>query len=163
MPPAPGFGDYPADFFDFIVIDECHRGGANDEGNWRAILNYFAPAAQLGLTATPQRQANADTYAYFGEPVYVYSLKDGINDGFLTPFKVKQIATTLDDYVYTSDDEVVEGEVEEGRRYRESATRSGTVNRSSRCLRSRAAALKCQSRKAGRTGNRRMISLVSIS
>jgi type I restriction enzyme, R subunit len=118
--PAPSFGDYPPDFFDFIVIDECHRGGANDEGNWRAILNYFAPAVQLGLTATPKRQANADTYAYFGEPVYVYSLKDGINDGFLTPFKVKQIATTLDDYVYTSDDEVIEGEVEEGRRYTES-------------------------------------------
>ena len=115
--PAPSFGDYPPDFFDFIVIDECHRGGANDEGNWRAILNYFAPAVQLGLTATPKRQANADTYAYFGEPVYIYSLKDGINDGFLTPFKVKQIATTLDDYVYTSDDEVIEGEVEEGRRY----------------------------------------------
>ncbi len=115
--PAPSFGDYPPDFFDFIVIDECHRGGANDEGNWRAILNYFAPAVQLGLTATPKRQANADTYAYFGEPVYIYSLKDGINDGFLTPFKVKQIATTLDDYVFTSDDEVMEGEVEEGRRY----------------------------------------------
>ena len=96
--------------------DECHRGGANDEGNWRGILNYFAPAVQLGLTATPKRQANADTYAYFGDPVYIYSLKDGINDGFLTPFKVKQIATTLDDYVYTSDDEVAEGEVEEARR-----------------------------------------------
>ena len=118
--PAPSFGDYPPDFFDFIVIDECHRGGANDEGNWRAILTYFTPAVQLGLTATPKRQANADTYAYFGEPVYIYSLKDGINDGFLTPFKVQQIATTLDDYVYTSDDEVIEGEVEEGRRYTES-------------------------------------------
>ena len=75
---------------------------------------------QLGLTATPKRKANVDTYAYFGEPVYTYSLKDGINDGFLTPFKVKQIATTLDDYVYTSDDELIEGEVEEGRRYTES-------------------------------------------
>jgi type I restriction enzyme R subunit len=117
--PAPSFGDYPPDFFDFIVIDECHRGGANDEGNWRDILDYFAPAVQLGLTATPKRKANADTYAYFGEPVYIYSLKEGINDGFLTPFKVKQIATTLDDYVYTSDDEVIEGEVEEGRRYKE--------------------------------------------
>jgi type I restriction enzyme R subunit len=118
--PAPSFGDYPPDFFDFIVIDECHRGGANDEGNWRAILNYFAPAVQLGLTATPKRQANADTYAYFGDPVYIYSLKDGINDGYLTPFKVQQIATTLDDYVYTSDDEVIEGEPEQGRRYTES-------------------------------------------
>ncbi len=115
--PAPSFGDYPADFFDFIIIDECHRGGANDEGNWRSILDYFAPAVQLGLTATPKRKANADTYAYFGEPVYTYSLKKGINDGFLTPFKVRQIATTVDDYVYTHDDELIDGEVTEGRRY----------------------------------------------
>jgi type I restriction enzyme R subunit len=85
--PAPNFGEYPPDFFDFIVIDECHRGGANDEGNWRGILEYFSPAVQLGLTATPKRENNADTYAYFGEPVYIYSLKEGINDGFLTPFK----------------------------------------------------------------------------
>jgi type I restriction enzyme R subunit len=117
--PAPNFGDYPPDFFDFVVIDECHRGGANDESNWRGILEYFAPAVQLGLTATPKRRANADTYAYFGDPVYIYSLKQGINDGFLTPFKVKQIATTLDSYVYTADDQLVEGEVEEGRRYTE--------------------------------------------
>ncbi|EWH03589.1 restriction endonuclease subunit R [Halomonas sp. BC04] len=117
--PAPNFGDYPKDFFDFIVIDECHRGGANDESNWRGILEYFAPAVQLGLTATPKRRHNADTYAYFGDPVYVYSLKDGINDGFLTPFRVRQIATTLDDYVYTSDDQVIEGEIEEGKRYTE--------------------------------------------
>ena len=116
---APNFGDYPSDFFDFIIIDECHRGGANDESNWRGILEYFQPAVQLGLTATPRRAHNADTYAYFGEPVYIYSLKEGINDGFLTPFKVRQIATTLDDYVYTPDDQVIEGEVEAGRRYRE--------------------------------------------
>ena len=116
---TPYFGDYPSDFFDFIVIDECHRGGANDESSWRAILEYFAPAVQLGLTATPKRRDNVDTYAYFGEPVYSYSLKDGINDGFLTPFKVKQIATTLDEYVYTPDDQVIEGDVEEGRRYEE--------------------------------------------
>ena len=117
--PSPYFGEYPPDFFDLIIIDECHRGGANDESNWRAIMEYFAPAAQLGLTATPKRQDNADTYAYFGEPVFIYSLKEGINDGFLTPFKVKQIQTTLDDYVYTPDDTVVEGEVEAGRRYEE--------------------------------------------
>jgi type I restriction enzyme R subunit len=117
--PSPYFGDYSPDFFDFIVIDECHRGGANDEGNWRGILDYFAPAVQLGLTATPKRKDNVDTYAYFGDPVYVYSLKDGINDGFLTPFRVKQISTTLDDYVFTPDDTVVEGEVEAGRRYEE--------------------------------------------
>ena len=117
--PSPYFGDYPPEFFDFIVIDECHRGGANDESNWRGILEYFSPAVQLGLTATPKRQDNVDTYAYFGEPVYVYSLKDGINDGFLTPFKVKQISTTLDDYVYTTDDELIEGEIEAGKRYTE--------------------------------------------
>jgi type I restriction enzyme R subunit len=115
--PSPYFGDYPPDFFDFIVIDECHRGGANDEGTWRAILNYFAPAVQLGLTATPKRKDNTDTYAYFGEPVYTYSLKEGINDGYLTPFKVKQIATTIDDYTYTPDDSVIEGEVVQGKRY----------------------------------------------
>ncbi len=118
--PAPYFGAYPPDYFDFIIIDECHRGGANDEGNWRAILNYFAPAVQLGLTATPKRQDNVDTYKYFGEPVYIYSLKEGINDGFLTPFKVKRIQTTLDNYIYTSDDQIVEGEIEEGRNYTES-------------------------------------------
>lgn len=117
--PAPSFGDYPPDFFDFIVIDECHRGGANDESNWREIMNYFAPAVQLGLTATPKRTANADTYSYFGEPVYVYSLKEGINDGFLTPFKVRQIATTLDEYVYTPDDTLIEGDVDENKRYTE--------------------------------------------
>jgi type I restriction enzyme, R subunit len=117
--PSPYFGDYPRDFFDFIVVDECHRGGANDESNWRGILDYFSPAVHLGLTATPKRKDNVDTYAYFGEPVYIYSLKDGINDGFLTPFRVKQIATTLDDYIYTPDDMVVEGEIEMGRRYEE--------------------------------------------
>ncbi len=113
------FGEYPPDFFDFIVIDECHRGGAKDESSWRGILDYFAPAVKLGLTATPKRTDNVDTYAYFGEPVFVYSLKEGINDGFLTPFKVKQIATTLDEYVYTPDDILIEGEVEEGKRYTE--------------------------------------------
>jgi type I restriction enzyme, R subunit len=117
--PTPYFGQYPPDFFDFIVIDECHRGGANDESNWRGIMEYFAPAVQLGLTATPKRQENADTYRYFGEPVFVYSLKDGINDGFLTPFKVRQIQTTLDYYVYTPDDTVVEGQIETGRLYDE--------------------------------------------
>ncbi|MCL4538559.1 MAG: DEAD/DEAH box helicase family protein, partial [Bacteroidetes bacterium] len=117
--PSPYFGEYPPDFFDFIVIDECHRGGANDEGNWRGIMDYFSPAVQLGLTATPKRAENADTYKYFGEPVFIYSLKEGINDGFLTPFKVKQIQTTMDYYVYTPDDMVVEGEIEVGKVYDE--------------------------------------------
>jgi len=117
--PSPYFGEYPPDFFDFIVIDECHRGGANDESNWRGILEYFSPAVQLGLTATPKRKDNVDTYAYFGDPVFVYSLKDGINDGFLTPFRVKQISTTLDEYIFTPDDKLIEGEIEAGRRYEE--------------------------------------------
>ena len=116
---SPYFGEYPDDYFDFIIIDECHRGGAKDESRWRAILEYFSPAVQLGLTATPKRDINGDTYAYFGDPVYIYSLKEGINDGFLTPFKVKEIKTTIDDYVYTTDDELVEGEVDEGKRYSE--------------------------------------------
>ena len=116
---APYFGAYPEDYFDFIIIDECHRGGANDESNWRGILEYFSPAVQLGLTATPKRNDNVDTYKYFGEPVYNYSLKEGINDGFLTPFKVKRFKTTLDDYIYTSDDQIIEGEIVEGKLYKE--------------------------------------------
>ena len=115
--PEPSFGEYPDDYFDLIIIDECHRGGANDEGNWRGVLEYFSPAVQIGLTATPKRKDNVDTYKYFGEPVYIYSLKEGINDGFLTPFKVKRIQTTLDEYIYTRDDDLIEGEIEEGRLY----------------------------------------------
>lgn len=116
----PYFGEYPKDYFDFIVIDECHRGGANDESQWRAIMEYFSPAVQLGLTATPKRDKNIDTYRYFGDPVYIYSLKEGINDGFLTPFKVKQIHTTIDEYIYTTDDTIIEGDIEEGKIYTES-------------------------------------------
>jgi len=117
---TPYFGEYPSDFFDLIIVDECHRGGANDESNWRGILEYFLPAVQLGLTATPKRKDNVDTYKYFGDPVYIYSLKEGVNDGFLTPFKVKRVKTTLDDYRYISDDQIIEGEVEEGKLYEES-------------------------------------------
>jgi type I restriction enzyme, R subunit len=118
-PGSYNFGQYPKDYFDFIIIDECHRGGANDESNWRGILDYFSPAVQLGLTATPKRKDNVNTYKYFGEPVYIYSLKEGIHDGFLTPFKVKRIKTTLDDYIYTSDDNIIEGEIEAGKLYEE--------------------------------------------
>jgi type I restriction enzyme, R subunit len=114
------FREYEPDFFDFIIIDECHRGGAKDESTWRGILEYFEPAAQLGLTATPKRKGNADTYSYFGEPVYTYALRDGIDDGFLTPFKVRQMASTIDSYVYDPDDEVVSGEIDEDREYSES-------------------------------------------
>lgn len=115
------FRDYPEDFFDFIIIDECHRGGANDESSWREILNYFSPAVQLGLTATPKRTDNADSYKYFGDPVYTYTLKQGINDGFLTPFKVYPIVGTMDEYVYTPGDAVTfKGEPEPGKTYTES-------------------------------------------
>ena len=113
----PYFKEYERDFFDLIVIDECHRGGARDESSWREILEYFEPAVQIGLTATPKREDNADTYEYFGEPVYTYSLKEGIQDGFLTPFKVKTIESSMDEYIYESDDDVEEGEIEEGKTY----------------------------------------------
>jgi len=116
---VPNFGEYPADFFDLIIVDECHRGGANDEGNWRAILEYFSPAVQLGLTATPKRNENADTYAYFGNPRFIYSLKEGINDGYLTPFRVRKYETTIDKYTFVPDDTVISGEVEVDRRYEE--------------------------------------------
>jgi type I restriction enzyme R subunit len=114
---APNFGEYPKDFFDLIIVDECHRGGATEDGNWRAILDYFSPAVQLGLTATPKRRDNVDTYAYFGDPRYIYSLKEGIGDGFLTPFRVRKYQTTIDDYTYVGDDTVVAGEVEVGKLY----------------------------------------------
>ena len=81
------YEEYDPSFFDLIIIDECHRGGANDESSWRGILDYFSEAVHLGLTATPKRTDNADTYDYFGEPVFTYSLKEGIQDGFLTPFQ----------------------------------------------------------------------------
>ena len=105
------YKQYPEDFFDFIIIDECHRGGANDESEWRKLLEYFTPAYQLGLTATPRRQINADTYSYFGEPVYVYSLKQGIEDGYLTPYRVKICQNKiLDEYQYDPDDKIIQGE-----------------------------------------------------
>jgi len=113
----PYFGEYPQDFFDFIIIDECHRGGANDESEWRRILEYFSPAVQLGLTATPKRDVNADTYSYFGDPIYSYSLREGIDDGFLTPFKVKQIATSMESYTLKPSDTVLQGVAKVGETY----------------------------------------------
>ncbi|MBZ7935358.1 DEAD/DEAH box helicase family protein [Campylobacter sp. B0100352/1] len=105
---------YPKDFFDLIIIDECHRGGANEEGSWRAVLEYFSYATQIGLTATPKKEENIDTYEYFGESVYDYSLKSGIEDGFLTPYKVKLIKTSLSDgYVYNPND-LIQGDLEKG-------------------------------------------------
>jgi type I restriction enzyme R subunit len=87
---------FAPDFFDLIVVDECHRGSARDESNWREILEYFQPAFQLGMTATPLRQDNRDTYAYFGNPVYTYSLRQGVDDGFLAPYRVHRVLTTVD-------------------------------------------------------------------
>ena len=116
---APYFGEYPADFFDFIVVDECHRGGARDESSWRGILEYFSGAVQLGLTATPRRTENVDTYDYFGDPVYSYALKEGINDGYLTPFRVRQFLTNFDEYQYSPEDTVIAGEVDANHVYKE--------------------------------------------
>lgn len=90
------YREYSPDFFDLIVIDECHRGSARDESNWREILEYFKPAYQLGMTATPLREDNRDTYLYFGNPLYTYSLKQGIQDGFLSPYRVHRVLTTFD-------------------------------------------------------------------
>ena len=90
------YRDFPPDFFDLIVVDECHRGSARDESNWREILQYFETAFQLGMTATPLREDNRDTYAYFGNPIYTYSLRQGIDDGFLAPYRVHRIITTAD-------------------------------------------------------------------
>lgn len=114
----PYFGQYEKDFFDFIIIDECHRGGANDESKWRDILNYFNSAVQLGLTATPKRKINADTYEYFGNPVFQYSLKDAINDGFLTPFRVREINDNMGSYEYNPDDDI-EGDLDTEKTYTE--------------------------------------------
>jgi type I restriction enzyme R subunit len=88
---------YPPDFFDLIIVDECHRGSARDESNWRQILEYFRPATQIGMTATPLRNDNVDTYRYFGNPVYIYSLAQGIEDGFLAPYRVRRVVTDVDD------------------------------------------------------------------
>lgn len=90
------YKEYSKDFFDLIIVDECHRGSAKDESNWREILRYFQPAYQLGMTATPLRKDNRDTYRYFGNPIYTYSLRQGIEDGFLAPYRVHRIVTEWD-------------------------------------------------------------------
>ncbi len=87
---------YPKDFFDLIIVDECHRGSANETGNWRKILEYFDAATQIGMTATPRRTDNIDTYEYFGDPIYTYSLKQGIADGFLAPYRVYRVIPDVD-------------------------------------------------------------------
>jgi len=90
------YREYDATFFDLIIVDECHRGSATDESNWREILEYFHPAIQIGMTATPLREDNRDTYRYFGNPIYTYSLRQGIDDGFLAPYRVHRVITTWD-------------------------------------------------------------------
>jgi type I restriction enzyme R subunit len=90
------YREYAPNFFDLIIVDECHRGSAKDDSNWREILEYFEPAFQIGMTATPRRKDNADTYRYFGEPIYQYSLRQGIDDGFLAPYRVHRVITTWD-------------------------------------------------------------------
>ena len=115
---TPYYMQWPRDFFDFIIIDECHRGGANDESEWRKLMDWFEPAVQLGMTATPRRKVNANTYNYFGEPVYSYSLKQGIEDGFLTPYRVRFASSYVDTYTYNPADSVV-GEIQEGKVYDE--------------------------------------------
>lgn len=90
------YKEYPRDFFDLIIVDECHRGSAKDESNWREILEYFKPAYQIGMTATPLRKDNVNTYRYFGNPIYTYSLKQGIEDGFLAPYRVHRVVPSID-------------------------------------------------------------------
>ena len=90
------YREYAPDFFDLIIVDECHRGSARDESNWREILEYFEPAYQLGMTATPRREDNRDTYLYFGNPLYTYTLRQGIDDGFLAPYRVHRVITDVD-------------------------------------------------------------------
>lgn len=122
----PFFMQYPPEFFDFIIIDECHRGGANDESEWRRLMEYFSPAVQLGMTATPRRKENANTYKYFGEPVYSYSLKQGIEDGFLTPFRVKISTSNIDTYKYDPNDDV-EGDIDKDKTYTEKDFYNGNI------------------------------------
>lgn len=124
---SPYFGQYPKDFFDLIIIDECHRGGAKDESNWRGILEYFEPAVQLGLTATPRVDQNVNTYTYFTYQAYEYSLKQGIDDGFLTPFRHINMQSNIDDYIYSPEDEIVSGVVQQGKVYTEEDFYKGNI------------------------------------
>ena len=124
---SPYFGQYPKDFFDLIIIDECHRGGAKDESNWRGILEYFEPAVQLGLTATPRVDQNVNTYLYFTYHAYEYSLRQGIEDGFLTPFRHINMKSNIDEYIFSPDDEVVSGTVQQGKVYTEEDFYKGNI------------------------------------
>ncbi|MDO4271967.1 MAG: DEAD/DEAH box helicase family protein [Candidatus Saccharibacteria bacterium] len=99
---------FPADFFDMVIVDECHRGSAKEESNWRKILDYFNGAVQIGLTATPIETKQASNSYYFGDPVYTYSLKDGIEDGFLAPYNVVRVLTNIDYTDLTIDNDEVD-------------------------------------------------------
>ena len=88
---------FKSEFFDMVIVDECHRGSAKDDSNWREILEYFSDAIQLGMTATPKETKYQSSITYFGEPIYTYSLKEGIEDGFLAPFKVVNVTTNIGD------------------------------------------------------------------
>jgi type I restriction enzyme R subunit len=90
------FREFDPDFFDLVIVDECHRGSARAESSWRTILEYFSPAAQLGMTATPKRDETVDSYRYFGDPLYEYSLAQGIDDGFLAPYRVRRVVLSPD-------------------------------------------------------------------
>lgn len=121
------YENYPEDFFDLVIIDECHRGAANDESRWRDILDYFQRAYHLGLTATPKKNENANTYEYFGKPVYVYSLKQGIEDGFLTPYRVRISSSNIDNYIYDPEDDVESGEIDPNKIYTEDDFYHGNI------------------------------------
>lgn len=123
---TPYYKQYPAEFFDFIIIDECHRGGAKDESEWRELLEYFKTAYQLGMTATPRRQENANTYNYFGDPVYSYSLKQGIEDGYLVPYRIGIAESNIDEYKYDPEDDV-EGDIDEEKVYTEKDFYNGNI------------------------------------
>ena len=123
----PFYKQYPQAFFDMVIIDECHRGGANDESQWRELMEWFSPAVQLGMTATPRRVANANTYRYFGDPVYVYSLKQGIADGYLTPFRVQISESNIDEYQYEEGDDVESGQIDKEKVYTEEDFYHGNI------------------------------------
>ncbi|WP_306603108.1 EcoAI/FtnUII family type I restriction enzme subunit R [Azonexus sp.] len=113
------YKQFPADFFDLVVVDECHRGSAAEDSAWREVLEYFSSATHLGLTATPKETKEVSNITYFGDPVYTYSLKQGIEDGFLAPYKVIRIATDVDAVGYTPEKGKVDklGQTVEQRQY----------------------------------------------
>lgn len=123
----PFYMQYQPDFFDFIIIDECHRGGAKDESEWRQLMDYFKPAVQLGMTATPKYNENVNTYRYFGEAVYTYSLKQGIEDGFLTPYRVKISSSNIDTYIFDPNDDVEHGDIDVNKTYTEKDFYNGNI------------------------------------